>query len=75
MDINTISRNAARIWQLMNDGTTWVYAKLKQATGLSDREINAALGWLMREDTIEIEPDPVTFEDTYKVRHFWEGCL
>ncbi len=48
MDTNLIARNAMRIWQLMNNGTTWCYDKLKRATELSDREINAALGWLAR---------------------------
>jgi hypothetical protein len=71
MDTNTIARNAIRIWQLMNDGTTWCYNKLKQVSKLSDREINAALGWLAREDTLEIVPNPSTNEDAYKVRHFW----
>ena len=75
MDTNLIARNAMRIWQLMNNGTTWCYDKLKRATELSDREINAALGWLAWEDTVEILPDPVTQEDTYKVRHYWEGGL
>lgn len=75
MDTYLIASNANRIWQLMNNGTTWCYDKLKRATELSDREINAALGWLAREDTIEIEPDPITQEDTFKVRHFWEGGL
>ena len=75
MDTNLIARNAMRIWQLMNNGTTRCYDKLKRATELSDREINAALGWLAREDTVEILPDPVTQEDTYKVRHYWEGGL
>ncbi len=70
MDTNTIARNAIRIWQLMNDGTTWCYNKLKQVSKLSDREINAALGWLAREDTLEIVPNPSTNEDAYKVRHF-----
>ncbi len=73
MDTNLIASNATRIWQLMNNGTTWCYDKLKRATELSDREINAALGWLAREDTVEIQPDPITQEDTYKVRHLWEG--
>ncbi len=75
MDTNLIARNAMRICQLMTNGTTWCYDKLKRATELSDREINAALGWLAREDTVEILPDPVTQEDTYKVRHYWEGGL
>lgn len=71
MDSNLIAKNALHIWQLMNNGTIWCYEKIKQATKLSDREINAALGWLAREDTVEILSDPVTQEDTYKVRHFW----
>ena len=75
METNLIARNATRIWKLMNTGTIWCYDRLKQATRLSDREINAAVGWLAREDTVEILPDPVTHEETYKVRHFWEGGL
>ena len=71
MDANVIAKNALRIWQLMNDGTTWCYNK-KSVSQLSDREINTALGWLAREDTLEIIPDPVTKEDSYKVRHFWD---
>lgn len=75
MEISLIARNATRIWKLMNNGSAWCYDRLKQATRLSDREINAALGWLAREDTVEIQPDPVTHEEIYKVRHFWEGGL
>ena len=71
MDANVIATNATRIWQLMNDGATWCFEALKRVTG----EINAALGWLAREDSVEIIPDPVTREDTFKVRHFWEGGL
>lgn len=73
MNKNVIAINALRIWQLMDNGTTWCYDKLKRATGLPDREINAALGWLAREDSVEIFPDPVTQEDTYRIRRFWEG--
>ncbi len=75
MDSNLIATNAMRIWHLMNNGATWCYDMLKQATALSDREINAAIGWLAREDTVEIIADPITQKDSYKVRRFWEGCL
>lgn len=30
---------------------------LKAATGLSDRELNAAIGWLAREDKIDFDMD------------------
>lgn len=72
MDTELIGRNALRIWQIMNDGTAWCYNKLRQVSQLSDREINAALGWLAREDTVEISTDPVSKEDTYRVRSFWD---
>lgn len=72
MNIETINRNAISLWRLMNDGTSWCYNKIRQMTHLSDREINAAIGWLAREDTLEIVLDPVSHEETYKVHQFWE---
>ena len=72
MTIETISRNALRLWQVMNDGTAWCYERLRKVSQLSDREINAALGWLAREDTVEIIQDPVSNEESYRIRHFWE---
>lgn len=72
MTIETISRNALRLWQVMNDGTAWCYERLRKVSQLSDREINAALGWLAREDTVEITQDPVSNEESYRIRHFWE---
>lgn len=72
MDANVIAKNAMRIWHLMNDGTTWCYNKLRQVSQLSDREINAAIGWLAREDTVEILQDPESNEELYRIRHFWE---
>ena len=75
MNTETIGRNAMRLWQLMNDGTAWCYNKIRQTTQFSDREINAALGWLAGEDTIEIILDPVSDEETYRVRHFWDMAV
>lgn len=67
-----IGRNALHIWQLMNDGSTWTHDQLQQATKMSNREIDTAIGWLAREDTLEIIPAPLTNEDSYKARQFWE---
>ncbi len=72
MNAETIGRNALRLWQTMNNGTIWCYNKLRQASQLSDFELNAAIGWLAREDTIEIVLDPVSNTETYQVRHFWD---
>ena len=35
----------------------WEYDKLKHASGLSDRDLNAAIGWLAREDKIDFDID------------------
>jgi hypothetical protein len=72
MNVEAISHNALRVWQIMNDGTTWCYNKLRQVSQLSDREINAAIGWLAREDTVEIILDPESSEESYRIRHFWD---
>lgn len=72
MTTDTIHSSATRLWQLMNDGTTWCYDRIRRATHMPDREINAALGWLAREETIEITADPATAEERYKIRPFWE---
>ena len=35
----------------------WEYEKLKKESGLSDRDLNAAIGWLAREDKIDFDID------------------
>lgn len=72
MSVEVIGRNALRLWQIMNDGTAWCYNKLRRVSQLSDREINAAIGWLAREDTVEIWVDSESKEELYKVRQFWD---
>ncbi len=72
MTIETINHNALRLWQIMNDGTAWCYNRLREVSQLSDREINAAIGWLAREDTVEITHDDVSDEEEFRIRHFWE---
>ncbi|WP_300812473.1 winged helix-turn-helix domain-containing protein [uncultured Bacteroides sp.] len=55
MDKGTIGNNAGIVWELLNDGRRWKYEELKAASGLSDRDLNAAIGWLAREDKIYFE--------------------
>lgn len=57
MDKNTIGTHAGLIWRLLNNNKRWEYGELKTASGLTDRELNAAIGWLAREDKIEFETD------------------
>lgn len=55
MDVQTIGKNAGIVWRLLDHNRKWEYNELKEATGLSDRDLNAAIGWLAREDKIQFE--------------------
>lgn len=55
MDKHIIGENAGVIWKLLNNGERWEYDKLKAVSGMSDRDLNLAIGWLAREDKIFFE--------------------
>ncbi len=63
MDAQTIGQNAGIIWRLLDHNRKWEYNELKEATGLSDRDLNAAIGWLAREDKIQFETSQVDGHD------------
>lgn len=45
MNIQSIGESAGIIWNLLqSESRKWDYQEIKQATGLSDRIINAAIG-------------------------------
>ena len=51
MDKSSIGINAGRVWQKLSESNKrWEYEELKHALGLADRDLNAAIGWLARED-------------------------
>ena len=45
MNKNQIGTNAGIVWKLLSDNAHWEYDKLKHASGLSDRDLNAAIFW------------------------------
>ena len=55
MDKHVIGENAGIVWRLLNNGERWEYEQLKNASGLSDRDLNLAIGWLARENKIFFE--------------------
>ena len=57
MNIATIGENAGLIWRLLDNNKKWEYNELKAASGLSDRDMNAAIGWLAREYKIQFHTD------------------
>lgn len=57
MDKIEIGLNAGIIWQLLSDNARWSYGSLKRKSGLKDKELGAALGWLAREGKVELEQE------------------
>ncbi len=53
MLIEKIGTNAGNIWNVLENGETSLKA-LKKATKLNEKDLNMALGWLAREDKIEL---------------------
>ena len=55
MDKYQIGTNAGIVWNVLKDNAHWDYEQLKTATGLTDRDLNAAIGWPAREDKIDFD--------------------
>ena len=53
MNRNTIGVHAGVIWRLLDDNKRWEDSELRKASGLSDRDLNAAIGWLACENKIQ----------------------
>ncbi|MGN0220850.1 MAG: winged helix-turn-helix domain-containing protein [Prevotella sp.] len=57
MDKKSIGNAAGIVWHILSETNSLTYLQLKQRCNLSDYILNAAIGWLAREDKIEIEYD------------------
>ena len=57
MDKSEIGLNAGKVWQLLSDYAKWSYGTLKRKSGLKDKELGAAIGWLAREDKIVLSQE------------------
>lgn len=63
MEKENIGSNAGAIWSLLEDNACMNFETLKKETLLPDAEIWSAIGWLARENKIEIDNSqtPVVF--------------
>ena len=60
MNVQSIGENAGIIWRLLqSESRKWDYQEIKKETGLSDRDINTAIGWLAREGKLTIDDTKV----------------
>lgn len=75
MNMQSIGESAGIIWRVLyGDNRKWEYHELKQTTGLRDRELNAAIGWLAREGKIQFEEgDPQHPTALYIELNFYIG--
>ena len=55
MNKNGSGINAGIVWRLLDNNRRLEYREIKRLSGLSDRELNMAVGWLAREDKIRID--------------------
>ena len=56
MNVNKIGESAGIVWRVLNgENRKWEYQEIKEQTGLDDRYLNAAIGWLAREGKIQME--------------------
>lgn len=58
MNTEQIGYNAGSVWVALNGAETLGIKQLKKITKLKDKEIYAAIGWLARENKIELQQDP-----------------
>ena len=57
MNKSDIGLNAGKIWRLLSTYAKWDYGTLKRKSGLKDKELGAALGWLACEDKIVLHQE------------------
>lgn len=71
MNKKSIGTNAGITWNLLNNNQRWNIKQLCKKSGLSEKEVYSAIGWLARENKIEIEKSNNGEEDYYLVIEYY----
>ena len=58
MNTDTIGMNAGLVWNALNEAEAMGLKQLKKVTKLKEKELYAAIGWLARENKIDIQTNP-----------------
>jgi DNA-binding HxlR family transcriptional regulator len=67
MEINAqVGETAGRIWHLLNDEGPQTFSQLKKKLGGSPELLSFALGWLAREDKVDIMQEKKTLRIALK---------
>lgn len=59
MNYETIGTSAGLVWNALSEADALGVKQIKKITKLKDKEFYAALGWLARENKVNIDTDPV----------------
>ncbi|KAF3982242.1 MAG: winged helix-turn-helix domain-containing protein [Methylococcales symbiont of Hymedesmia sp. n. MRB-2018] len=54
---DTIGGAAGKIWEYLNNKDATSVSKVTKETGLSKNEVQRAIGWLAKEDKLNIETE------------------
>ena len=67
MEINAqVGETAGKVWHLLNDEGPHTFAQLKKKLDGSGELLSFALGWLAREDKVDIEQEKKTVKVALK---------
>lgn len=55
MNVETIGSFAGQVWNALNEADVLGTKQIKKITKLKDKELYAAIGWLARENKIDIQ--------------------
>ncbi len=58
MNADVIGTWAGQVWEALNEADVLGIKQLKKITKLKDKELFAAIGWLAREDKLNIQTNP-----------------
>ncbi|NDV59521.1 winged helix-turn-helix domain-containing protein [Bacteroides sp. 519] len=57
MNRTEIGIYATKVWQLLVNNARWSYGDLKRKSGLRDKDLGAALGWLAHENKVQFDQE------------------
>lgn len=63
MNAEVIGTWAGLVWTALNDADVLGLKQLKKITKLKDKEVYAAIGWLARENKVDIQVNPEDEKD------------
>ena len=71
MDKRDIGTNAGIIWNLISDKQNCTAEQICKETGLSMKEVYCAIGWLARENKIEINNSEDSEDEFYLLIEYY----